>query len=188
MRDRQWNSERIIVFQKVILQRAQHVTKSHAIRRRIGKQLDSWEAGCHGMIMEETLHTCAQYLTVACREESEGNRAQTYHSQVLRGKLQTAVRWITEREMGGVLQHGERCTDTGERVMEVLCTNPPEACPPTAASLDSYPDRPPEIVSVDITDDMVTAVVGRLSGGEGPGGADSISLQHWRIRFGEASG
>ena len=72
--------------------------------------------------------------------------------------------------------------------MEVLRTKHLEARPPTAASLDSYPDRPPEIVSVDITNDMVTAVVGRLLGGEGPGGADSISLQHWWIRFGAASG
>ena len=140
------------------------------------------------MLVEDTLCTCAQYLTIARREESKEHRAQTYHSLVLQWKLQTAVRWIKERETGGILQTRERCTKTGERVMEVLRTKHLEARPPTAASLDSYPDRPPEIVSVDITDDMVTAVVGRLSGGEGPGGADSISLQHWRIRFGEASG
>ena len=41
------------------------------------------------MFVEETLRTCAQYLTAACREESEENRAKTYHKMVLRGKLQT---------------------------------------------------------------------------------------------------
>ena len=35
VRDRQWNSERFIVFQTVILQRARHVTASHVIRRQI---------------------------------------------------------------------------------------------------------------------------------------------------------
>ena len=35
MRNRQWNLERFIVFQTVILQQAQHVTASHAIQRRI---------------------------------------------------------------------------------------------------------------------------------------------------------
>ena len=43
---------------------------------------------------------------------------------VLRGKLRTAVQWITERETGEVLQPGDRCTKTGDRVMEVLCGQP----------------------------------------------------------------
>ena len=38
MRDCRWNLERFIVFQTVILQRACHVTASHAIRRRIKKR------------------------------------------------------------------------------------------------------------------------------------------------------
>ena len=72
--------------------------------------------------------------------------------------------------------------------MEVLRTKHPEVRPPTAASLDSYPDRPREIVPVDITNDTVTEVRGLLSGGTGPGGTDSVSLQHWLLRFGAASG
>ena len=38
-----------------------------------------------------------------------------------------------------------------------------------------------------ITNDTVTAVAGRLSGGDGPGGTDSVLLQHWLLRFGAAS-
>ena len=106
----------------LILQRGRHVTASQAIRRRIEKRLDAWEAGRHGILVEETLGMCAQYLTAARREESEEHRAKTYHSLVLRGKLRTAVRWITERETGGVLQPAKLCTKTGERVMEVLRT------------------------------------------------------------------
>ena len=79
-------------------------------------------------------------------------------------------------ETGGVLQPGKRCTKTVEQVMEVLHTKHPEARTPTTASLDSYLDRPPELVPVNITDDTVTAVAGRLLGGAGPGGADLISL------------
>ena len=62
------------------------------------------------MLVEDTLCTCAEYLASAQREETAEHRAQTFHSLVLRRKLQTAVRWIIEREMGGVLQPGERCT------------------------------------------------------------------------------
>ena len=41
MRDREWNLERFIVFQTVILQRARNFTASHTIRRQIGKWLDA---------------------------------------------------------------------------------------------------------------------------------------------------
>ena len=51
--------------------------------------------------MEETLFTCAQYLTTAHREDTKEHRSKTYHNLVLRGKLRTAVRWIMERETGG---------------------------------------------------------------------------------------
>ena len=53
------------------------------------------------MPVEDTLRYCTQYLTVVRREETAEHRAKTYHSLVLRGKLQTTVRWITEREKGG---------------------------------------------------------------------------------------
>ena len=89
--------------------------------------------------------------------------------------------------MGGVLQPGERCTKTGDRVLEVLRTKHPEARSPTAACLESYTGRPPELTLADITDDPVTVVAGRLSGGTGPGGTDSVSLQYWLLRFGVVS-
>ena len=82
----------------------------------------------------------------------------------------------------------ETCTITGERVIEVLRTKHPDARPLSAASLDAYPKNPPDMVPVDITDDVVAVVAGRLSGGAGPGGTDSVSLQHWLLRFGAASG
>ena len=97
MWDRRWNSERFIVFQTVILQRARHVTTSHAIRRRIEKRLDAWGAGKHAMLVRDTLRSCEEYLTAAWREETEEHWAQTYHSLVFRGKLRSAVRWNLTR-------------------------------------------------------------------------------------------
>ena len=70
--------------------------------------------------------------------------------------------------------------------MEVMHTKHLDARPPLAACLDAYPNNPPEMVPVNITDDVVAAVAGRLLGGAGPGGTDSVSLQHWLLRFGAA--
>ena len=139
------------------------------------------------MLVGNTLRSCEEYLTAARREETAEHRAQTYHSLVLRGKLRSAVIWITERDTVGFLQPGERCTKTGDRVLEVLRTKHPEARTPTLACLESYTGRPPELTPVDITDDTVTAVAGRLLGGAITGGTDSVSLQHWLLRFGAAS-
>ena len=139
------------------------------------------------MLVDDTLRACGEYITVAWREETAEHRAQTYHSLVLRGKLRTAVRWITERETSGVLQPGDQCTKTGDQVMEVLRSKHLEAQTPGAANLDSYPGHPPELTPVDITEDTVTAVAGRLSRGAGPGGTDLVSLQHWLLRFRAAS-
>ena len=175
-RDRRWNSERFIVFQTVTLQRALHVMASQYIRRRIDKSLDTWEAEHYEMLVEDTLRSCTQYLTTVLREETAEHRDKTYHSLVLRGKLWTAVRWITERENGGVVLPEDNCMKTGERVMEVLRTKHPNARPPLAACLDAYPRNPPEMVPVDIADNVVLAVAGRLTGGAGPGGTDSVSL------------
>ena len=139
------------------------------------------------MLVGDTLRSCKEYLNAVRREETVEHRAQTYHSLVLHGKLRSVVRWITERYTGRVLQPGDRCEKTGDRVLEVLRSKHPEAQTPTAASLTTYTGCPPELTPVDITDDTVTAVVGRLSGGARPGGTDSVSLQHWLLRFGSAS-
>ena len=59
-RDRRWNSERFIVFQTVILQRARHITASQAIRQRIEKRLDACGEGKHAMLVEDTLRACGK--------------------------------------------------------------------------------------------------------------------------------
>ena len=86
--------------------------------------------------------------------------------------------------MGEVLHPRGWCTKTGDQVMEVLQSKQQEARTPTAASLDSYTDRPLELIPVDITDNTVTAVMGRLLGGALLGGTDFVSLQHWFLKSG----
>ena len=68
-----------------------------------------------------------------------------------------------------MLQPEGHCTKTGDRVLEVLQAKHPDARPPSAACLDAYPGPPPEMVLVDITDDVVSAVAGRLFGERGQG-------------------
>ena len=45
----------------------------------------------------------------------------------------------------------------------------------------------PELIKLDITNDTVLAVAAKLSGGAGPGGIDSLTLQNWLLPFGKES-
>ena len=45
VRNRIWNSEHVIVFMMVVLQRAEGVKKSAAIQKRLETRMDMWEAG-----------------------------------------------------------------------------------------------------------------------------------------------
>ena len=115
-----WNSEKLIFFQTVILQRGQHVTSSSTIMRRIDRRLDAWEAGEFAMMAENTTRTCTQYLSTRKGEDTQEHRSNILHSLVLQGKLRSDFRWITDKNKGRVFQSGDICPKTGKPVLEVL--------------------------------------------------------------------
>ena len=163
-----WNAERFIVSQMVILQHMQHVSGSQVIRRSIEKCLDAWEAGQNQILFKETAHTCNQYLSTSCSKELEEHHAQTFHILVIIIQLQTAVRWVTEQKKESEMLPRYLCTKIDGPVLEMLWGKHPESCAPLYISLDAYPGRPPELVPVKPTEDIVIEVVRRLSGGAGP--------------------
>jgi hypothetical protein len=97
-----------------------------------------------------------------------------------------AVRWITEREKGGVLLPNEVDAKTGEYVIDVLKAKRPDAWIPDASKLDDY-EETPNFVDLDITKEVVEQFARRLSGSAGPEGSDAQSIQHWLLRFGRNS-
>ena len=143
-----WNAERFIIFHTVILQRARHLTDSSTIRRRIDRLLDAWEAGDFGMMAEDTARTCIQYLTTNMDEDSKEHRAKIFHRLVIRSNLCSAVRWITDREKGGISQPGDICSKAVNHVMYVLCLKHSRNQPMTADIFKSYRGPPPAFVSV----------------------------------------
>ena len=65
---------------------------------------------------------------------------------VLRGKLRTSVRLITEGDTGVVLKLAWHYKKMGDRVMELLRTRHPNTCPLSAAIIYIYPGRHLELV------------------------------------------
>ena len=63
-------------------------------------------------------------------------------------------------------------------MLEVLRSKHPEARLSLYASLNSYIDLPPALVTLDITDDAMMEVDLWLSIRAGPRGTDEVRLQH----------
>ena len=88
-----------------------HQTENREATRRLGGRQTCYFGREYSTHVLRVPHLCPD-LTVAQREEMADHQAQTYHILMLRRKLGTAVRWITEGDTGRVLQPEDWGTKT----------------------------------------------------------------------------
>jgi hypothetical protein len=112
-------------------------------------------------------------------------RTKTFHQKVLRGNIRGAVRYLTEREKGGILYPDDTDEKSGTSVISVLESKHPDARIPDADAMPAYPTLP-DFVDLDITEDSIEIVARCLSGGAGLGGTDAHAL--WQGQLHPASG
>jgi hypothetical protein len=174
---RKWNAERLIVFQQVILQRGHGVNRARDIRRRITQKLDLWEKGEFQLLFESTHRDLQASLSKAQGTTTPEQRAKTYHAKVLRGNLRGAVRYITDREKGGILYPDDIDEKTGLPVSDSLRDKHPANRAVNPSDLPTYQSTPCLVPNV-ITEDTVLEVANKLLGSAGLGGMDSILLKH----------
>ena len=180
VRDRTSNSERALLFAPLVLQRVPGVHTAHDIRARIEARMDMWEQGLFDGLVHDTILN-SRHSPMQQQTDNE-QICQQYNPQVLSGRLRPAVRHITDRDKGKVLQAKDLCTKTGKPVIEVLQSKHPSLQMPNGRSnLFQMNDPPPEIIPLDITADTVKAVASRLSGAAGPSGTDAIELRNWLL-------
>ena len=125
VRLRQWNSERVIVFAAVILNRRSNVKEAKEIKKVIQQRLDMWEAGQFTALCNEVMkgaESVAPFCTAGDWKEDgvSENVAARYNSMVLSGKIRSAVRFATERGQGGPYSPDDACSKTGRPVIDVL--------------------------------------------------------------------
>jgi hypothetical protein len=152
--------------------------------------MDLWDQVFFGALVDDT-EAEALGKPAASRVPDDETRAKAYNTQVLSGRIRSAIRTLTRREGGGVLEPDTACTKTGLPVLEVLRSKHPAMRDPNPADIgvgafESYEDTPQPIPQ-DITGDIVEEVASKLSGGAGPGGTDAVALQSWLLRFGAES-
>jgi hypothetical protein len=138
------------------------------------------------MLVEETLRSMESHLSSKQGSTTPEQRTRIFHQKVLRGNIRGAVRYLTDREKGGILYPDDLDEKTGNSVLSVIESKHPNARTPNADTLTAYPDLP-DFVDLDITEDSIEVTARRLSGGAGLGGTDAHALQQWLLRFGKAS-
>ena len=105
---------------------------------------------------------------------------------MLRGKLQAAIRYLTDRDGGGILQPDNIDAKSGLLVSEVLESKHPAARVPNLDAFEDFGEMP-EFLALDITTDSIEKVARKPSGRAGLSGTDSTALQWTLLRFGDAS-
>ena len=183
---RKWNGEKLIVFSQVIYQRSPGIKRAKDVRRHITHKLDLWDKGEHQLLYEMTLRDLQACLSKSRGTTTPEQRAKTFHAKVLRGNVRSAVRFITEREKGGVLYPDDMDEKSGKPVSDALLEKHPDPRRVDPANLPKYNSTPCLIPNV-ISEDTVLEVANKLSGGAGLGGVDSIFLKHLLLRHGKAS-
>ena len=175
MEGRQLNSERFIVFQDVILQRKTEVRQVRDIRQRAERQIVDWHAIRCLMLIEDTTRTSRAMMLKVARGVLEEAISKTFTSLFLKGKIRAVVRFVTLRGVGGVLLPNDIDAKSGRPVVDVLRGNHLAPIVPDIEVLEYY-DVVSEFVMLDIMEDTVEKISGRLTVTASPGGIDAAGL------------
>jgi hypothetical protein len=191
VRQRHWNSERPLVYAAVILQASPGVRRARNIRRRLERRMDCWDQGHFTALIDDSKAEMKANARPRNRQADPEVTARAFDARVLTGR-RSAVRHLTSREGGGVLQPADLCTKSGRPVVEVLREKHPDLRePPSVGAPDGafepYARGAPAVVPVDVTATTVETVAAKLSGAAGPGGVDAADLWNWLLRFGVES-
>jgi hypothetical protein len=190
VRSRHWNSERPIVYVATVLQSTPGVRRSKDIRLRLAQRMDLWEQGHFKALVDDTESEVLS-LHPSTRLPTEDSQARAFNARVLSGRLRSAVRTLTGRSGGGVLQPDDPCTKTGRPVWQILQDKHPPLRDPTFlhspdSAFEPYPELPTAI-PICVTPEDVELISSHLSGAAGPGGTDAVDLSNWLLRFGSES-
>ena len=183
--DRKCNADKLIVFQMVILQRAPNVKRSADVKKRLRRRLQKWNDGLFQELVEDTARTMQANLSRKQGSTSPEERARIFDSRIKRGDLRAAVRYITERDSGGILFPEDNLTPD-KTVLDVLKKKHPLMGTPGPNALKHY-DTLPSFIDLDITEDTVEQVASKLNGGGGLSGIDGFSARCLLLQHGKSS-
>ena len=137
--------------------------------------------------VEDTLRVMESSLPKARGATTPKQRAKVFYTKVRARNLRTAVRYITDREGGGVLAPDE--IDGKSGIDALLRDKHPAMRVPGEAVMHTYYcyDTTPSLIDLDITKDTVESFASKNSASAGLSGMDSVQLKHHLLQHVGAS-
>jgi len=153
----------------------------------ISRRLDMWACGQFEILLQEA-ELCDKNLPKNSSKMSDEQAVKVFSRLMLENKIREATRFLTERqESGGIMSPDDDAgKPQGKTVMEVLLSKHPDQINPDEEAFVECEELP-IFLDVEITSSHVVRVAHRLSGGAGPSGLSSSSLQDMLLKFGNHS-
>ena len=193
VRERKWNSEVPMIFLACILRRNLGDFKAAKIKRRINQRLDLWDEGKVSTLVSDIESAALMGAgAVGERGADEEKAARAFNSNVLDGRVRSAVRNLTARTGGGgVLDPDSACTKTGRPVIDVLRSKHPEMQVPDLGADGNLAYQPyescPETVPLQCDAMGVEAIASKLSGAAGLDSVDAAMAKAMLTAYGRSS-
>ena len=140
-------------------------------------------------LVQDTINTAKRGVGGANPSADEESIARRYHSMVIDGRLRAAVRGLTNRDGGGVMNMEDIDQKSKSPVIDVLKGKHPEMKIPVPGEGEAFEhyDRMECLVELDCTEEIVQDIAGKMQGGAGPSSVDALALKKWLLNHGAAS-
>ena len=179
-------SESFICFPSLVLQKDKHIKRTKDIRILLKRRMRMWQDGLFRELIKEA-EDCDRKLPQSSGKMSEDQEAKIFSSLILQGRMREAVRFITERQGGGVMSPDEDAgKPAGKNVFEVLESKHPQQRVPNEEDFICCEDLPP-FIDIEVTNSHVEQAAKKLSGSAGISGFDSHQMQKILLRHGKHS-
>ena len=185
--ERKSNSEKLIVFLTVILQKSKSITKSKDVKALLERRMTDWQNEQYDTVVKSALFASNTYKLSDKKSQSPDQIARVFQRLLLQGKIREATNYVlnTTRK-GGKLEPESIDPKTGLDVKTVLELKHPPSSEPSNIAMEEY-DSLPALIDVDISEETVLNVAKKLKGSGGPGGTDYAAMQNWLLRYGHIS-
>ena len=167
-------SERVLAMSRVLSQRDPLIKGSKDIPSIIGRRIEDWKENKFDKLLAEALR-CGKKKHINKNNLNDKHVSKVFASLLMKGKVRKAMRWLSERANGGVLDPMQELKK-GVTVLKTLKSKHPE---PHKTHLSSPLKVPvlPDFEDVIIRSASIEKTTRSLQSSSGVSGTDS---QHWQ--------
>ena len=167
-------SERVLVMSRVLLQRNPMIKASKDIQRLIGRRIEDWKENKFDKLLAEAVR-CVKKKQKNHDNLDDKHVSKVFASLMMKGKVRSAIRWLSENASGGVLDPMQDV----KKDVTVLKTLKSKHPGPHKSHLSSRFQVPvlSDFEDVIISSTSIEKTTRSLQGSSGASGTDS---EHWQ--------